>query len=106
MTVRHCADIRCFERPLLAQLDREPGFEPGGWGFKSLGAGHRSKHPRGRKASVVKCCQGEAGALAPASLEINRARRIGVPGAEAVAVAAVAAPDRPLRPGPSIHPGS
>ena len=27
-------------RPLLAQLDRAPGFEPGGWGFKSLGAGH------------------------------------------------------------------
>lgn len=25
--------------PLLAQLDRAPGFEPGGWGFKSLGAG-------------------------------------------------------------------
>ena len=29
-------------RPLLAQLDRAPGFEPGGWGFKSLGAGHRN----------------------------------------------------------------
>ena len=28
-------------QPLLAQLDRAPGFEPGGWGFKSLGAGHR-----------------------------------------------------------------
>ena len=29
--------------PLLAQLDRAPGFEPGGWGFKSLGAGHISR---------------------------------------------------------------
>ena len=27
------------QRPLLAQLDRAPGFEPGGWGFKSLRAG-------------------------------------------------------------------
>ena len=26
--------------PLLAQLDRAPGFEPGGWGFEPLGAGH------------------------------------------------------------------
>ena len=32
-----------LSRPLLAQLDRAPGFEPGGWGFKSLGAGHLSK---------------------------------------------------------------
>ena len=29
------------QRPLLAQLDRAPGFEPGGWGFKSLRAGQR-----------------------------------------------------------------
>jgi hypothetical protein len=30
--------------PLLAQLVRAPGFEPGGWGFKSLGAGqHRER---------------------------------------------------------------
>ena len=27
-------------RPLLAQLDRASGFEPEGWGFESLGAGH------------------------------------------------------------------
>lgn len=26
--------------PLLAQPDRAPGFEPGGWGFEPLGAGH------------------------------------------------------------------
>ncbi len=31
--------ILTSQRPLLAQLDRAPGFEPGGWGFKSLGAG-------------------------------------------------------------------
>src|SRR3954451_11117674 len=36
------AHVVTGERPLLAQLDRAPGFEPGGWGFKSLGAGHLS----------------------------------------------------------------
>ena len=30
--------------PLLAQPDRAPGFEPGGWGFESLGAGHFGRH--------------------------------------------------------------
>src|SRR3954447_24894409 len=29
-----------LQRPLLAQLDRASGFEPEGWGFESLGAGH------------------------------------------------------------------
>ena len=35
----YAAHSRYGARPLLAQLDRAPGFEPGGWGFKSLGAG-------------------------------------------------------------------
>ena len=29
--------------PLLAQMDRAPGFEPGGWRFQPLEAGHPIK---------------------------------------------------------------
>jgi hypothetical protein len=36
-------------KPLLAQLDRVPGFEPGGWGFKSLGAGQHQRQVWGGK---------------------------------------------------------
>ncbi len=44
--------------PPLAQLDRAPGFEPGGWGFKSLGAGHcggslRDPRPDGCPGAAV-----------------------------------------------------
>ena len=37
-------------RPLLAQLDRAPGFEPGGWGFESLRAGQREMNLPGTYA--------------------------------------------------------
>jgi hypothetical protein len=61
------------EQPLLAQLDRAPGFEPGGWGFKSLGAG---QHLEGRQEEPMDTAQvREAFALRESVRRTSRARR-------------------------------
>ena len=43
-----------FGEPLLAQLDRASGFEPGGWGSKSVGAGHLLTSALGGKRTFLR----------------------------------------------------
>ena len=79
------------QRPLLAQLDRAPGFEPGGWGFKSLGAGH----PNGSEAVIEWNSMGGGGwpsqaaspfAVDDATTMARSLREIQLPNNELVAV--------------------